>query len=62
MAWVNLINGALADAWHVPLLFLVPAMAYLTFVATLYLVHEPLRSIFRDGKLAVEVKPELVPA
>jgi MFS family permease len=58
MAWMNLINGTLADVWHVPLLFLLPAVAYLALVAGMYVVRLPLRDIFRHGSLA-RVQPEL---
>ncbi|HXH20419.1 MAG TPA: MFS transporter [Dehalococcoidia bacterium] len=59
MAWVNLINGALADIWHVPLLFLAPAALYLALLAGMYVVRLPLRHIFRDGRLAA-VRTDLV--
>jgi hypothetical protein len=60
MAWVNLLNGALADVWHVPLLFLIPAGAYLGILGVMYVIRQPLRSIFRDGSLAGDLRPELV--
>jgi MFS family permease len=59
MAWVNLINGALADVWHVPLLFLVPAAAYLVILAAIYAGRATLRSVFRDGDLSGEARPVL---
>jgi len=61
MAWVNLVNGALADVWHVPLLFLLPAGAYLGILGVMYLTRQPMRSIFRDGSVGGAVRPELVP-
>lgn len=54
MAWVNLINGALADVWDVPLLFLAPAVLYLVILATMVLLRQPLRVIFRRGILEPE--------
>jgi MFS family permease len=52
MAWVNLLNGALADVWHVPLLFLVPALLYLTLLSFISVTRERLRELFRAGTLA----------
>jgi MFS family permease len=52
MAWVNLANGALADVWHVPLLFLLPALAYLGVFAVLWATRAPLKTTFREGSLA----------
>lgn len=60
MAWVNLVNGALADVWHVPLLFLLPAGAYLGILGVMYLTRQPMRSIFRDGSVGGAVRPVLV--
>jgi MFS family permease len=51
MAWVNLINGALADIWDVPLLFLLPAALYLVILALMTAGREPLRFLFRSGRL-----------
>lgn len=52
MAWVNLLNGTLADAWDVPLLFLIPAVLYLVIVGVMFATLGPLRGVFRDGSLA----------
>ena len=51
MAWVNLINGALADVWDVPLLFLLPALAYLAILGLLAQRHAALRRLFASGSL-----------
>ncbi len=51
MAWVNLINGALADVWDVPFLFVVPASAYLVLFAAMSWAREPVRALFRGGSL-----------
>jgi hypothetical protein len=59
MAWVNLINGALADVWHVSLLFLAPAAAYLVIVAAMYAARLPLRHIVRHGSLS-RIQPEAI--
>jgi hypothetical protein len=52
MAWVNLINGALAEIWHVPVLFVAPAMAFLVLMALLTALVPSLRDVFQRGTLA----------
>jgi MFS family permease len=59
MAWVNLINGTLADIWHVPLLFLIPAAAYIVIFFSLLAGRSTLRAIFREGSLLGQPAPEL---
>ena len=54
MAWVNLINGALADVWDVPLLFLGPAALYLVILAAMFALHRPLRVVLLKGTMATE--------
>ncbi len=53
MAWVNLINGVLADVWDVPYLFLAPALAYLAILGGLALTRARLRGIFQSGSLSM---------
>jgi hypothetical protein len=54
MAWMNLINGVLADIWDVPILFLAPAVLYLLILCLLTLLRDPLRRLFRQGSLVSE--------
>jgi MFS family permease len=54
MAWVNLLNGALADVWEVPYLFIVPALIYLGLLAAMMISGSRLKSIFRTGQLVQE--------
>ncbi len=55
MAWMNLINGALADIWHAPILFLAPAALYLMILCSLTFLRAPLRRLFREGLVAPEL-------
>jgi MFS family permease len=59
MAWVNLVNGTLADAWHVSLLFVIPALAYLGIFAAMYAGRVPLRHVFGTGGLGRPPSPAL---
>lgn len=54
MAWMNLINGVLADIWHAPILFLAPALVYLVILGLMTLLREPVRHLFREGSVAAE--------
>jgi MFS family permease len=59
MAWMNLVNGALADVWDAPLLFLLPGAAFLIVLALAILVREPLRRLFKDGLIAPQPEAEV---
>jgi hypothetical protein len=45
--------------WHVSLLFLAPAAAYLVIVAAMYAARLPLRHIVRHGSLS-RIQPEAI--
>ncbi|MBI4300818.1 MAG: hypothetical protein HY677_06750, partial [Chloroflexi bacterium] len=62
MAWVNLLNGALADIWGVPYLFLVPAATYLVILSFMTGGLSTLRVTFKRGTLALAASGETVPA
>ncbi len=61
MAWVNLLNGILADVWDVPLLFLVPATIYLGLLGLMMATRTRLRWIFQSGSLMTDT-PASAPA
>lgn len=52
MAWANLLNGTLADVWGVPVLLIVPALAYLALTLAISVARPRLRYLYRTGTLA----------